>query len=374
MNKVFVSVTNDLATDQRVKKVCETLTNMGFTVTMTGIRKPSSLPVGNIGFRTIRFRMVFRKGFLFYAEYNLKLFFFLLFKRFDLLVANDLDTLLPNYLAARWKRKPLVYDSHEYFLGSTEIENRRFVKGFWQKIERWIFPRLNHVFTVNESIASLYEKDYGFKPLVLRNLPKRYTPLPGITREQLGLPIDKKIVLMQGGAINIDRGAEELIQAMDSKFGLKDIVLYFIGGGDVWDQIQQQVKDTGLSDRVFFIPKMPYAEMMKYTSQCDIGVTLDKAVSTNYTFSLPNKLFDYLAAGVPVLASPMIEVRKIVDHYNVGECIEGHDPGHIALCLSSMLENEEQLAEWKRNARKAATELCWENEEEMLKQVYAKFL
>lgn len=374
MKKVSVSVTNDLATDQRVKKVCGTLTSMGFHVTMTGIRKPTSLSVGNMGFATKRFRMFFRKGFLFYAEYNLKLFFFLLFRKYDLLVANDLDTLLPNYIVSRLKRIPLVYDSHEYFLGSTEIENRKFIKGFWQKIERWIFPELKHVFTVNDSIASLYEKDYGIRPLVLRNLPRRYTPPREINRKQLGLPEDKKIVLMQGGAINIDRGAEELIQAMQPKFGLKNVVLYFIGGGDVWEEIRELATELQLTDRVFFIPKMPYDEMMKYTSHCDIGVTLDKAVSTNYALSLPNKLFDYLAAGLPVLASPMTEVRKIVEQYDVGKCADGHDPRHIANTISAMLDNEEQLAKWKKNALEAASVLCWENEEEVLRKVYAKFL
>ncbi|MFW5706528.1 MAG: glycosyltransferase, partial [Bacteroidota bacterium] len=176
MKRACVSVTNDLATDQRVQKVCDFLTRLGFQVTMIGVKRPKSLPVKHLPFKTFRFKIVFQKGFLFYAEYNIKLFFYLLFSRCNLFVANDLDTLAPNFLASRLRFRNLVYDSHEFFLGSTEIENRPFVRRFWAAIERLIFPRLKHVITVNHSIADLYEKRYGNRPKVVRNLPRRYKP------------------------------------------------------------------------------------------------------------------------------------------------------------------------------------------------------
>jgi glycosyltransferase involved in cell wall biosynthesis len=373
LKKACVSVTNDLATDQRVLKVCDFLARLGFDVTLIGVKKTKSLPVLHIKVKTIRFRMYFEKGFLFYAEYNLKLFFYLLFKSTNLLVSNDLDTLLPNFLVSRLKFKPLVYDSHEYFLGSTEIVDRPFVRKVWGTIERFIFPRLKHVITVNHSIADLYEKTYRNRPEVVRNLPHRFIIDSDITRDELGLPTDKKIVLMQGGAINIDRGAEELINAMKPQYGLDDVVLYFIGGGDVWDKIRQLTKDLHLERKVRFLPKMPYQKMMQYTTLCDIGVTLDKPVSLNYKYSLPNKLFDYLAAGVPVLASPMIEVKKIIDGYDVGMCIENHEPEHIARMIKTMLEDGERMKQWRSNALEISSTLCWENEEKVLIKIYENY-
>ena len=374
MKRACVSVTNDLATDQRVLKVCDFLTRLGFQVTFIGIKKATSFPFKPSKFKTFRFNMLFRKGFLFYAEYNLKLFLYLLFRRCSLLVSNDLDTLLPNYLVSKIKSIPLVYDSHEYYLGSTEIAYRPIVKKVWSIIEGAIFPRLESIITVNHSIADLYEKEYGKRPEVVRNLPKRYTINRTLTREKLGLPLDKKIILMQGGAINIDRGAEELIHAMKPQYGIENTELYFIGSGDVWEQIKGLTKDLHLERRVHFLPRMPYAKMMEYTCLCDLGITLDKPVSLNYKYSLPNKLFDYLAAGLPVLASPMVEVKKIIDTYQVGMCIESHEPRQIAEKIKTMLSDQKQSNKWKRNALKTARDLCWENEEKMLARIYEKFI
>ncbi len=373
MKRASVSVTNDLATDQRVIKVCDFLTRLGYKVTLIGIKKSSSAPVNHIRCKTFRFRMAFSKGFLFYAEYNIKLFFFLFFRRNNLLVSNDLDTLLPNFLMSRLRFIPLVYDSHEYFLGSTEIEGRPWVKRFWASIEKSIFPKLKKVITVNHSIADLYEKDYGIRPIVVRNLPKRYKVCKNTTRSLLGLPTDKKIVLMQGGAINIDRGAEELITAMKPQYGLDDVVLYFIGSGEKWEYIKTLAHELHLERKVYFLPRMPYHKMMQYTCLCDLGVSLDKPVSINYKYSLPNKLFDYLAAGIPVLASPMVEVKKVVESFKVGMCIENHEPEHIAKKIREMLSDNERLELWKKNALKAAGKLCWENEEKILINVYKDF-
>jgi glycosyltransferase involved in cell wall biosynthesis len=371
--RACVSVTNDLATDQRVIKVCDFLTRLGFDVTLIGVKKKKHISVNHIKVKTFRFSMRFEKGFLFYAEYNIKLFFYLLFKRTRLLVANDLDTLLPNYLVSLIRKKPLVYDAHEYFLGSTEITERPFVKNFWKIIEKAIFPRLRNIITVNHSIADLYEKAYGKRPDVVRNLPHRFVVDKKISRSELGLPEDKKIVLMQGGAINIDRGAEELINAMKPQYDLDDVELYFIGGGDVWEKIKQLTKDLHLERKVHFLPKMPYHKMMNFTCLCDLGVSLDKPVSLNYKYSLPNKLFDYLAAGIPVLASPMVEIKKVIENYDVGMCIENHEPEHIAYMIRTMLDDQKRVKKWKRNALKTSKELCWENEEKVLIKIYEKF-
>lgn len=374
MKTICVSVTNDLATDQRVLKVCNMLHQMGFRVRLIGRKKPGSIPFRPQNIATFRIAMLFDKGFLFYAEYNLKLFFYLLFSKCDVLLSNDLDTLLPNYIVSRIRRKPLVYDSHEYFLGSTEIVDRKFVKGVWGRIERLIFPHLKHVFTVNHSIADVYEKEYGIRPRVVRNLPRRTEPDNHLTRTQLGWPEEKKIVLMQGGAINIDRGAEELIHAMKPAYGLKNVELYFIGGGDVWDTIIQLTHDLHLEDRVKFIPRMPYNRLMQFTALADLGVSIDKPVSPNYRMSLPNKLFDYISMGVPVLASSLVEVKKIVTGYDVGVCIENHEPAHIADQIQFMLEDQQRYTRWKENARMAAAVLCWEKEEPIMKEVYEQFL
>lgn len=371
LSRVIVSVTNDLVTDQRVDKVCTSLTGMGFSLLLVGRRLRGSLPLDRRSYATHRMRLMFTKGPLFYAEYNIRLFLFLLTHRSRLLVSNDLDTLLPNFLIHKLKGSPLVYDSHEYYTGTPELVDRPFVRGIWERIERMIFPRLTDIFTVNESIARLYEEKYGKKLNVVRNIPRTCIPEAAKTRTELGLPDARRIVLMQGAGINIQRGAEEAIEAIKT---VENAVLLIIGSGDVIGRLKQLSSQPELRDKVLFLPKMPYRELMQYTRLADVGLTLDKDTNINYRYSLPNKLFDYIHAGIPVLASRLPEISRIVEHYNIGRITDSHNPSELAGMLNRMLDDAEAQAVWKHNLAAAARELTWENEEKVLKAVYQKYV
>ncbi len=373
MKKVHLSVTNDVFTDQRVNKMARTLHSMGFAVTITGVMRPGS-HIFNPAWATIRrFPMLFQKGFLFYAEYNVRLFFLLLFRSHDLLVSNDLDTLLPNHLAAFIKRKPLVYDTHEYFTGTPELTNRPLVRQTWKLLENLLFPRQKTIITVNRSIAQLYEKEYGKSLYVVRNLPLYKTPGEAPSRAELGLPESKDLILLQGTGINIDRGAEELVMAMRPEHGNPNALLLIIGGGDVLPELRAIAEKEQLHNRVWFLDRMPYEELFAFTRVCDIGVSIDKDTNINYRYSLPNKLFDYIMAGTPQLVSDLPELRHIVRKYNTGVVIRSHEPGHIAAAISSMLTDKKQLKEMEAGCREAARELCWENEEVVVREIYAPF-
>jgi len=368
--KVIVSVINDLVTDQRVAKVCLSLTSMGFEILLVGRKLKDSLPIDDRLYHTHRMSLIFSKGSCFYAEYNLRLFFLLLFRKVDLLVSNDLDTLLPNYLVSKIKGIPVVYDSHEYFTEVPELVNRKRVQNIWKRIEKWIFPKLKDVITVNDSIAELYEKDYGIKPRVVRNIPSSKNITISKTREDLGLPIDKFILILQGSGINVDRGTEEMVEAMQ----FINAVLLIAGGGDIIDILKSKVDKLSLNDKVIFKVKQPYKDLMQYTENADIGLTLDKDSNLNYKFSLPNKLFDYILAGIPVIASPLPEIKKIIDQYKIGGFIPSHEPKAIAQKINEIIENKAMVAHWKKNINFAAQDLSWEIEELVLKQVYGKYI
>jgi len=315
--------------------------------------------------------MIFSKGFLFYKFYNIRLFFYLLSHRFDLLVANDLDTLLPNFIVSKIKGIPLVYDSHEYFTGVPELEGRPFVKWVWRSIEKRIIPRLKYYITVSEPIAEQYFIEYGIRPVVIRNCAPRSVHIEPFTRSELGIPEEHLLLIFQGAGINIQRGGEELIEAMHQ---LENVSLLIVGSGDVIEILKMKADKQDMAGRVNFIPKVPWEEMMRYTKSADAGLSLDKNTNLNYRFSLPNKLFDYISAGIPVIAGDLPEVTRIITENTCGIILPEITPGEIAQAIRLLQDNPDLLKVLKQNAKSASETLNWDLESLNVKEFYSQIL
>jgi glycosyltransferase involved in cell wall biosynthesis len=360
-----VSVINDLVTDNRVNKTCLTLVECGYEVILIGRKLPNSLPLLKLLYKGIRMRLLFKKGPLFYLFFTIRLFLKLLVTKTDVLYANDLDTLLPNFLVARLKKIPLIYDSHELFCEVPELLQSPFKRNIWLQIEKRIVPKLDFCITVNQSIAKIFEQKYHVPFHVVRNMSDSEKPPHLKSKQELNLPIDRKIILLQGAGINMDRGAEELVQAMCF---VNNAFLLIIGGGDSWPVLKQKVVDLNLNAKVKLIDKIPKNDLMHYTYLADVGISIDKNTNLNYYNSLPNKIFDYLNAGVPILASRLPEVERIIKHYNVGDFIENHQPDTIAAMLNELLASD-RLQQYKANTLKAKNELSWDIEKQRLIKV-----
>ena len=371
-NRVFVSVSNDLFSDMRVDKICNTLVSMGFEVTLVGRKLSDSLELSPRNYQTKRIKLIFKKGALFYAELNLRLFFYLLFKKQGVLLSNDLDTLLANYWVSKLRGSELVYDSHEYFTEVPELKEGSFSKNTWLKIERFIFPKLKSVYTVCDSIADIYKEKYGVDIKVVRNIPRRKEKVDYVSRAELGLPSDKHILLLQGAGINLDRGAEEMVEAM--KYLPINYLFVIVGGGDVFEKLKEIIATNQLESKVLIKGKIPYQELVQYTHAADLGLSLDKNTNLNYEYSLPNKLFDYLHHETPVLASNLTEIRKIIEEHEVGWILKNHNPETIANQIQEIFEDMSNFEKKKRNTSAAAEKLTWENEELVLKQIYASLV
>lgn len=355
--KILVSVISDLVTDQRVQKECNTLHKMGFEVLLIGRKSKRSFGLQDLPFKTTRFYNPFQRGPFMYLVFNTQLFFFLLLKKAPYLWANDLDTLLPNFIVARLKGSILVYDSHEYF---TESVYKKTSKKIWLWLEEKIFPHLKNVITVNNSIKNIYEKKYGVPITVVRNVPYFFksdaAPNPI-------LPAGKKILIIQGMGINENRGAEEAILMMP--YLPDEFVLYFVGSGTILLKLKKMVQDIKLGSKVFFIDPLPYLQMMDYTRQSYLGLIFEKTeVTDEHKLALPNKLFDYLQAGIPVLSSEAVEIELIISKYGVGECFNSFEPS--ALAANIMAITEEKYRQWKSNTVDAARDFNWEAEEKVL--------
>jgi glycosyltransferase involved in cell wall biosynthesis len=365
--RIIVSVTNDLYTDQRVHKVCQFLYENNYSVLLVGRKRSNSLELKPRDYKTKRMRLIFEKGALFYAFFNFRLFFFLLFRKSDVLLSNDLDTLLANYIVSKIKGKSLVYDTHELFTEVPELTSRPRVRAVWLRIEGWVFPKLKTVYTVNQSIADIYTERYNIPVKVVRNISPKWSSDQVISKQELNLPENKHIIILQGAGINIDRGAEEAVEAMKS---VENAVLIFVGDGDVIPQLKEKVVNESLSEKVLFFGKKPYQELMQYTYHADIGLTLDKDTNPNYKYSLPNKVFDYIHTNTAIIASNVLEVSNVVLRHQVGLIINEVGPQEISNAINTLLNDEQKLNGFKVNCSKASVVENWEREEEVLKNIY----
>ena len=354
MKRIFVSVSNDLICDNRVNKTCKSLVDYGLSVKLIGRAFKNSPNLPSRDYECKRLPIFFKKNAIYYAELNLKLFFYLLFSKQDFLWANDLDTLLANYLVAKLKRKPLIFDSHEHFTQVPELKNNPFAKKVWKTIEKLCIKGCDAVFTVCNPIKDYFKEEYNKKSLVVRNIP------PKIFFKQETISSSKKenIIVWQG-AVNIERGLEELCEAMQ----WIDAKLLIMGVGDIKSDLEKKVKTLQLEDKIHFLGRLPFEEMMNKTKSAKLAISIDKATNGNYAISLPNKIFEYIACSVPVLVSPLQEIKLIVEKYKTGEFLFSYNPQELAKQITNLLNDERKLDLIAENCKKAAEELCWENEE-----------
>ena len=367
--KIIISVSNDLSCDQRVNKVCNSLVDMGFDVLLVGVKRKNPSPLSPQKYKMVRFNNFFKTGVLFFVELNLRLFFYLLFKKCNILVSNDLDTLLPNVLISRLKKKKIVYDSHEYFTEVAELVARPKKQAVWKCVERYCFPKLKHIITVSDSIADIYRNEYGKKVKVVRNIPLQRKYAVQKTKKELGLPENKFILLVQGTGINLHRGVEELVESM---LYIENSVLLIIGNGTAIKRLKEKTKLLSLDDKIVFMNRMPFEELYNYTVHADVGFSLDKDIGINHRYALPNKLFDFIRARVPLIVSDLVEIRKIVEQYDIGVVLPDISPKTIAQHTNELLQDNNKRNRLKNNTIRASEELCWENEEKVLKTIYSQ--
>jgi glycosyltransferase involved in cell wall biosynthesis len=245
-----------------------------------------------------------------------------------------------------------------------ELVSRKRIQKIWAWIESLFLPHVHHAFTVSSSIADAYRQQYGVNMKVIRNMPLRITPdtqPTHILREAA-----EKIVLYQG-ALNLGRGLELAIRAIQHTLNTR---LILIGRGDEENKLKELVNHLELGDRVTFLGRISPDRLAGFTMQADLGISLEEDLGLNYRFSLPNKVFDYIQAGVPVLVSDLPEVRALVERYGVGLVSQTNDPELLGALFTEMTTHEERRAAWKSNLRTAAEILCWEKEEGGLEELF----
>jgi glycosyltransferase involved in cell wall biosynthesis len=364
--RVYMTVSSDLATDNRVHRNCTVLEELGYQVFLIGREKKNSPSMPKRSYSFKRLKLLYEKGAFFYAALNIRLFVFLLYKKVDFVFANDLDTLPAAYLISKLKRKPILYDSHELFTEVPELVCRPKVQKYWLSIEKMLVPRLSEMITVNQSIAAIFKNRYKIPVSVVRNVPQRIQNLTAMDKKELGLDQNEFMLIIQGSGLNVQRGIEEAVLAMEK---LPNAVLFLVGDGDVLPALKKLVQDKQLQQKVRFVGRLPYAELMRYTAAADLGLALDKPLSLNYQLALPNKIFDYIQANTPILSSALIEIKQLLNAYDCGKVIDEVTPTQIANAVQSLMADKERMTQLKENCKIAAEIEHWDTDKQVLSEV-----
>ncbi|MES2431200.1 MAG: glycosyltransferase [Bacteroidota bacterium] len=359
--RIFFTVTTDLNYDQRMIRICNSLANAGYEIFLVGRKMKDSIPLSEQIFKQKRLYTFFEKGKLFYIEYNTRLFFYLLFKKMDCICAIDLDTILPCYYISEIKKTKRVYDAHELFCEMKEIVTRPAIYKIWKKIERFTVPKFPLGYTVNKPIADEFAKMYNVDYKVISNI--------ALLRDLGNIDKKEKFILYQG-AVNEGRSFETLIPAM-SKVNSKLIIC---GDGNFMDQAKQLVKKYALENKVIFKGKVPPTELREITQQAYIGVTLfdDKGLSNYY--SLANRFFDYLHAGIPQLCVNYPVYKEMNNLYPFAVLVDDISADNLANELNNLLNNENLYTMLQQNCIKAREIYNWQTEEKKLISFYRSIL
>ncbi|MCH8904497.1 MAG: glycosyltransferase [Bacteroidetes bacterium] len=359
MKRLVFTVTNDLSFDQRMERICTSLSENGYEVELIGRKLKNSMEPEDKPYAQKRLKCVFNKGKWFYAEFNIRLFFFLLFKRFDIICCVDLDTLLAGFLIKKLRSKTLFYDAHELFTELPELEGRKRTKKIWQSIEKMILPSLKHGYTVNEDIAGILNKKYSIDLHVIRNMP--------IYHEFNNSDRDRKYILYQG-AINMGRGLEQIIMAMHHI----DHNLLIVGTGYLTSSITTMINKQGLSGKVTIATAMRPDHLREITKNAVIGVNILENLGLSYYHSLSNKFFDYLHAGVPSISSNFPEYARINEKYEVTILLNNLEEDTIVTAINKLLNDSSYYNLLHENCLLASKELNWQKEELKLLKQYSE--
>ena len=355
--KIILLATSDINYDQRLQKVSSSLASFGADVLLVGRELNTSIPLQERSFEQKRVSCFFNKGVLFYLEVNLRFFFLLLGKKADIVCANDPDTLLAAIAVKSFKSFDLIYDSHEYFSEVPELQNKKLKKAIWSFIERWGVRKSKARYTVNESLAKLFTAQHHANFEIILNVPF-------LSSQEL--PLLKENNILYQGALNEGRGLEALIRAMAKVDGK----LLLAGKGDLQEELQQMVKYLNLSHKVIFLGNLLPEELQVQTLQAKIGINVLEGESLNYFYSLANKFFDYIHAGVPSLNMDFPEYRLINAKFEVATLITSLEESQIVNSINKLLSDAEYYNTLKKNCLLARKVYHWELEEQKLRAIY----
>ncbi|GLR16336.1 glycosyltransferase [Portibacter lacus] len=354
MKKITICITNDYVYDRRIQRCVETLkTHYDIEIICRNLHgENTDYP----DIKVTRIRMLFNQGFLFYAFFNLRVFLMLLLRKIDIVVAVDYDTIIAAQLSSRFRGTKLVFDAHEFYEESIEIVHRKNVQKFWKWVGKKFVRKADSAYTVSGTIAQTYSEMHGIPFQTVRNVPYFHE------LSKIRNPHSKKVILYQG-VINQGRKLDLLVDS--AKYLPEDYEVWIIGEGDLSQVLREQS-----GENVVFHSWVHPDELYRLTEKATLAYNLLDDSSRSYYYSLANKFFDYIQAGIPSLNNSFPEYVKINERYNCCIITDVNNAQELAQNIMNLVENKQLLSEKRKNARIAAKDLCWENESKTLLKIF----
>lgn len=357
---IYFTVTNDLNQDQRMHRICTSLFKEGHKVILVGRVKKESQTLLDFPFDQRRLFCFFEKGFLFYAEFNIRLFLFLLFRKIDILYSVDLDTIAVGGMIKLIRKKSLIFDAHEYFEETPEVYRRSAVKFVWSNIGCIFVPFADKYITVNESLGQLLGRRFRRSFDVIYNAPT-YFENTALVDEK-----NQKPYILYQGVLNKGRGISEMIDAMEM---ISDVDLWVIGEGDISSELRIKASKSSAKYRIKFIGWLSPNDIKAITRNAILGINLLDGSCKNYYYSLANKFFDYMHNGVPSVNMDFPEYRNIISQFCIGVLVPELSATAISEAINNLLINRDRLKEMRHQCYIAAKEFNWQNEEKKITEI-----
>lgn len=303
---------------------------------------------------------------LFYATFKILLLKELFGTKADLYFAEEIYSLPFVKFRAMFGNAKVYYNSRELFAFLGGLRNRRIIQKFFVMLEKIFIYRVDLVLTTGEMDSEFLHNFYGIEnTLVIRNIPKLKSPKNKIDlRKKLSLNPETKILLYQGVLID-GRGIELVIKNLSK---INNAVLVLLGDGERKMQWKNLAEKNNVGRKVFFLGTIKQDELINYTAAADIGICLIENISVSYYHALPNKLFEYIMAGLPVISSSLPQMKKVVEDYKIGECIDLEKNESVFEVINKMSADTDQLERYKSNCAEASKQLNWDVEFEKVKE------
>lgn len=363
MKRIIFTVTNDLVFDQRMDRICGTLACNGYECVLIGRRKRGSLDLEQKSYEQVRIPCWFSKGKAFYIEYNLKLFWYLLVRKANIYCAIDLDTALPVWMVSKAKQKTMVYDAHEFFSEMEEIISRPLIHKAWVAVEKFILKRVKHGYTISDGYARMFKDRYNADLKVIRNAPR-------IEPKQKGkVATEESRFIIYQGVLNVGRGLEASLAAMKELHGIEFKVF---GDGPKAPELKEMAQSLALNGHVKFQGAVRPEELRDHTARAWLGLTLFSDEGLHHRYSLANRFFDYMHAGIPQVAMNYPEYKAFNDKWGVAVLIDELNPEAIEAAVQSLIDRPEEYDRLKENCLKARAENSWNQEAVKLIDFYKR--